>query len=454
MKNPNEKLKEIIKDKEPVIESDDVVLDEDVSFPKQENLLVKKEEKSEKTVATKDDVSEKTIDNTKDTDESVEDSVETVEDTAETIQDSVETVEEQEESSDGAEDTDESDVQKQKTPDFPELDEEEEKAAEMKEIPLPEDIPALEKTSISDNSSKSEEFENTEKVSLEEINTAIREQEESDEESDEDYDDYDDYDDGSLSTPTKVLLGVIIVVIIAAVGFLAYNLWQLNQSVNVVPPSSDDYVEIYDSSNEKNKEDKKVEEDDFTFYQENMISIACQNKLKEIYDSGDYVVPSTSSMKLSGTPKDATVEFILWFTDNTSANAVMNVSMSENTSECIVNSVNIGGKDESTILQETKKKQEEKKVETTPTPTPVSTEPVLTQSYSEHIDSSIEVTLEVNGEGEAYVEAVSEDGTVTRLASQDYSGGGITTTQLEAGNYSINLYATSGCNYSWSYSSN
>lgn len=327
----------------------------------------------------------------------------------------------------------------------PELDEEEngENVPGKVEpvIPFPEEV---------SYKSSQELSEETEKIDLKDIQEGLSEEplQDGNEEEDDEDDYY--YEESSMPTWMKAAIVAMVVAIIATFGAMTWLFLATTSEGSQDTSTTTSTVETAeDPSDEETKEVSK-----FTFFQEQQAITAAKNKLKDLYNVDEYVVPSEDQIDVSGEVSKPKITFTLELADGSKEQVVMNSELNLNTGECVIKDVSVGGKSEEELVEAKEKGKNEKLENTTETPTPASDEPVLVGSYDVQIDSSVEVTLEVDGSGKAYVDAVNENGDVVEIASQDYSGGNVTTTSLASGNYTLNIYATSGCKYSWEYRTN
>lgn len=326
----------------------------------------------------------------------------------------------------------------------PELDEEENEEAVSDRgepvIPFPEEVSYR---------SSHELPEETEKIDLKDIQEGLSEEplQEGDEEED-DTDDY--YEESSMPTWMKAAIVAMVVAIIAMFGAMT---WLFLATPSEGSQDTSTTTSAAETTEEPSDEETK-EASKFTFFQEQQAITAAKNKLKDLYNVDEYVIPSEDQIDVSGEVSKPKITFTLELADGSKEQVVMNSELNLNTGECVIKYVSVGGKSEKELVEAKEKGKNEKIENTTETPTPASDEPVLVGSYDVQINSSVEVTLEVDGSGKAYVDAVNENGDVVEIASQDYSGGNVTTTSLASGNYTLNIYATSGCKYSWEYRTN
>lgn len=306
-----------------------------------------------------------------------------------------------------------------------------------------------------------EEIKNAEENRVDEVDNEISEE-------DEDLDDEDD----DLEKGTKVVIGLlsaIIVVLVGVVGVLLIKpLFTNTTPVTTSETSVVKETETLDvtvtpeiaktpttTASPKATDETKQTADSLTTYQKSQLFTAVKNALKECYNSDEYVIPTASQMKYSGTASNPTITFNLELADGSKKEARMKATL-DNSNNAQVIEISVGNRSKTDLIN-AKNNGENAKFETKSTPTPSATPdttPKAKSSYDVSITNSVEITLEVSGEGTAYVVAVDSNGKSTEIARQDYSGGVVTTTQLEEDEYTLTLYASDGCKYSWEYSTN
>lgn len=275
-------------------------------------------------------------------------------------------------------------------------------------------------------------------------------------EDDDEYDDYydEDYENDERGTLfTRIIIGILVLLTAALIGL---GIYIVSDVVHSTDGGSTTSTEVPMLTTSPDVTDEAEKDEVFTSYQTEQVKTAVKNKLKELYDTNEYVEPNRVDIAIEGTDVNyPTAKFTLKMIDGSSKSATMKLAYVESTKTYTVTDMNIDGKNETQL-------KAEKGTNATATPNPdaptpsatseTSSEPVLKSSYPVSVTSSVQVTLEIDGDGEAYVVAEKSDGTSSiEVARQDYSGGGVTTTSLPEGDYTLKLYASPSCSYTWAY---
>ena len=174
------------------------------------------------------------------------------------------------------------------------------------------------------------------------------------------------------------------------------------------------------------------------------------SQLNEDYGT-DYTKPSTDQYEISGSQDSPVIKFDLTVGDAYKKNYVMpaefylNWNSSESQYEITSYTVDETDAKESGWKSNSSKKEAKKQAEE------VATEGNMVSSFDVTVRNSVTVSITAKGSGTVTAYAVSkEDGTKTTIVTTN-GGTATQTVNLNAGDYTLELYAEDGTGYSWNY---
>lgn len=280
-----------------------------------------------------------------------------------------------------------------------------------------------------------------------------------------------DDEEGSEKKKNVALVVLCTLLFITLAVACAYGFFSLMGSKNQQQASS----VVEEITNPEATETPETEK--LTLYQENSAIQALESAVDDVYGRGNYTKPKYSDYTIEGDlEKGVTVSgYIVYEGNSQKIEGTMKYIESENDFE--LEKASINGKAVDLVKSEL---EAQKKTEVIPTPSASveankattnnsadsteveasaetidgadNTKSSIVASYSATIGSSVTATIYMGNNGVAKAYAISESGKKTLIAIQSGSGTTTKTVNLETGNYTIELEATSGADYNWNYS--
>lgn len=252
-------------------------------------------------------------------------------------------------------------------------------------------------------------------------------------------DDDDDYEEENHKLP--IIIGIIILVIfLLLIGmFLLFKNLGSDQSEAETTPTPSASAEATATS----------ESTVLDYYYLQSANTAIIAQLDNDYNTG-YTKPSIDQFNVTGSQANPTITFNLTIGSASQTNYIVpaefHLTWDSSNSKYNITTYSIDDKEAKASDWDPSSSETAKKENQQTTGTQVS-------SFDVSVSSSVTVSVTSKSDGKVTAYAIAEDGTKTELATAANS----TVTQtvsLDAGNYTLALYAEEGTGYSWSYNIN
>ncbi len=256
----------------------------------------------------------------------------------------------------------------------------------------------------------------------------------------EEYEDDDDYEEDDHKLP--IIIGIIIFVIfLLLIGmFLLFkNLGSDTSDAETTPTATTEATASSESTSSNTL--------DYYYLQSANTAIIAQ--LDNDYNTG-YTKPNIDQFKVSGSQTNPTITFDLTIGSSSQTNYIVpaefHLSWDSTNNKYNITTYSIDDKEAKATEWDPSSNESAKKENQTTTGSQVS-------SFEVSISTSVTVSVTSKSSGKVTAYAIGEDGSMTELATA--SNNTVSqTVSLDAGNYTLALYAEEGTGYSWSYNIN